>query len=68
MGTKYTRYESPDGKPGYFKTTGVKEDIKQIVSDVARMVTPRALRERKNDVDDAVRMREGQSTDSNNKY
>lgn len=66
MGDSVKRVRTSPG--AYYKTTGVKEDIKQIVTDVARIVSPRVLRERSDDVDDAVRKREGQSTDSNNKY
>lgn len=68
---KYERYDAPGGKPGYRKTTGLAEDVKQIVSDVARAVTPRSLLNRSANVDavvDGERKREGQSTDSNNKY
>lgn len=65
---KYERYDAPTGKPGYRKTSGFKADVKQIVADVARAISPRVIRQRNSDIDDSVRMREGQSTDSNNKY
>lgn len=55
-------------KPVYNRKTTLKEDIKDIVKSVAQIVSPRPLRERASDVDDQVRRREGQSTDSNNRY
>ena len=66
--TKYTRMSEDGQKPSFFKTSGAKSDVKQMISDLARMASPRALRERKNDVDDQLRRHEGQTTDSNNRY
>lgn len=66
--TKYDRYDAPGGKPGFRKTSGFKADVKQTIADIGRFLAPRVVRERSEDIDDAVRKREGQSTDSNNKY
>lgn len=64
----YERYTAPGGKPGYRKTSGVVEDVKAVVRGLARMAAPRALRERKSDLDDLERKYDGQTTDSNNRY
>ena len=67
---EYTRerYTAPGGKPGYKVTSGVKEDLKKIVSDVSRMLSPSPLRDRKNTVDDAVDSHDRQNTDRHNRY
>lgn len=62
--TKYVRASAEGEKPVYNKTSGIKEDVKQIVADVVRMASPRFLRNRQEYLD----KREAQSTDSNNRY
>lgn len=66
------RYTAPGGKLGLRRETSVGEDIRDIVDGVARMVSPRVVRERRSDIDQAVDkgvdQRRAQSTDSNNKY
>lgn len=66
-------YSRPRGQssPG---SPGVSGAIRDAVSAVADAVAPRPIRNRKANVDSSVddatigRMREGQSTDSNNDY
>lgn len=62
------RYTAPNGKLGLRSKRTLSEDVKKIVTEVVRMAAPRVVRERKSDIDDQVRRREGQTTDSNNRY
>ena len=62
------RTTTPDGRLRIVHNTTVGEDIRQTVKDLARLATPRVLRQRKNDIEAQERRYEGQTTDSNNKY
>jgi hypothetical protein len=59
----YERSRSESGKLRLKKTSGVSQDIKDIVAGVAQLVSPSALKERGNKIDDAVEGRKRQSTD-----
>jgi hypothetical protein len=65
------KVERVDGAPGrltFRVTTGAKEDLAHLIKSAVRDAAPRVVRERKKDLDDQIRRREGQTTDSNNKY
>lgn len=56
------RYDAPGGKPGFRKTSGVKQDVKDTISSLAQILSPKPLKERGTKVDSAVDPRR-QSTD-----
>jgi hypothetical protein len=62
------RGRNADGKLTLRRDTTIGEDVKDIVTSVARALSPRVLRERKLDLDAQERQYDGQTTDSNNKY
>lgn len=63
-----TRDYTDKGRLRVTRNTTLGEDVKDIVSSVARALSPRVLRERKLDLDAQERRYDGQTTDSNNKY
>lgn len=63
MGKKHDDYYDENGRLNRVRRTTLGEDVKDIVSGLSRMLSPKPLRERRNVVDDATNPSRRQSTD-----